>query len=307
MEAKLKSGNTVYRKSNTSVLGKIVKLFVVGIGTVIVALTSLTACSSSPMVSLNKTVLKELTSSSVVQEFDEREYQGFTFTGADFQKVDEQTLSVDIYGISNWEKDNVSKKGYTTLNYSVEKSNFSKIDKRSTRDVFSALSNMISQKEPNSFSIVEINNIKNFNETAKNFVENTGDSDHEYSKSLIYAVATPQLNETDQTVSFTIKSNVDFLKTWTTTEVYHNSSGYMPVVENHFDHSESVQTHQITLNLTKEEISEISNDEALIFDKFTQFINNNETSKYTISTINIQMDNEYNTNVSKNINLENFD
>ena len=309
MKAILKNNKTTCKMSRLSKLKTFLKtIFVSGVIS-IVALTSLTACSSKTskaLNDLNENVLTTLNNSQVVQEYAERAYENFNFTGANFEDIDEKILSVDVYGISSWKEDATNKKGYATLNYLVEKSDFSEIN-NNTAKILSALSKAISKKQPKSFSTVEMNNIKSFNKTAKSFVENTGDDRYNYDDSLIFAVETPEIDETNQTVSFTVKSNVDFVHHWTTAMMMYTGSSFIPVIINHFDHDESIQTHQMKLNLTKEEISEIKENEALIFDKFAEFVNNNETSKYTISTINIQKDVEYNTNVSDNIDVEKLD
>lgn len=231
--------------------------------------------------------------------------ENFTFLCADVEKSSNDNYNIDINGVSNYT--NNDKKGYTTLSYEVDSSYFNADSTKNTATLINTMSDIVTNEKYNAYSIIDVNDLSSLN-TAIGTNTNIPLDGFKYKNNFVYKVGNVQLSENDNVASFSASELTKFYKT--TKQVTYGIVGYYDgkpryglVTRTHTDYESFFFDHNIYVQLSPEEFEQAKTDESIIFDKFVEYVNSNQTDKYVVQETNIAKDKEFNANMKGNVQL----
>ena len=203
----------------------------------------------------------------------------FSFLGANINS-NGQTFDIDINGIAT---DSSKVKAYTTLNYTVNNFNY-KLDEKSDKyknnaQLINMLADVVKNEILADYSMLKVDDVKTLNTTTAKVTNSNLDEKYKCQGNFLYAVNNLNFNEQEQFASFSTKELIKYAKSevnyWAFTE-----NG--PIYTIDADRKTFYVDQNIYVELTPEEISQAKNNSAIVFNKFAEYVNSNQTEKYVV-------------------------
>ena len=285
-------------------------LQVLGISALIFAGTlSLVGCSGKELQSAQDnidTTVTTVLNSEEIQAVENAPFENFTFLCADVTKDCPTQYTIDINGVANYA--NSDKKAYTTFNYIVNDSYFSNEESfKNEAAIINTLSDIVKNENYNSYSISTVKDLTALNNAMKTVTESPLDG-YKSNTNFLYGVSNVQLSESDNVASFSTKELTKFSRT--RTEVTYGITGYVDgkpkyglVTRTKTDYESFFLDQNVYVQLTPEEMEMAKKDESIVFDKFVEYVKNDQKDKFVIQETNIAKDKELDANMKDYISL----
>ena len=285
-------------------------LQVLGISALIFAGTlSLVGCSGKELQSAQDnidTTVTTVLNSEEIQAVENAPFENFTFLCADVTKDCPTQYTIDINGVANYA--NSDKKAYTTFNYIVNDSYCSNEESfKNEAAIINTLSDIVKNENYNSYSISTVKDLTALNNAMKTVTESPLDG-YKSNTNFLYGVSNVQLSESDNVASFSTKELTKFSRT--RTEVTYGITGYVDgkpkyglVTRTKTDYESFFLDQNVYVQLTPEEMEMAKKDESIVFDKFVEYVKNDQKDKFVIQETNIAKDKELDANMKDYISL----
>ncbi len=267
------------------------RLFVAG-AILVMGASIFTACTSKlakASVNFDKSAIYALNNSSVVQEVIDTEFNDFAFLGADFTRVDEDNLDVDISGVAKYNQG--QNKAIVKMSYTLNDDIFDGVDELKKHEVVEALGNAIQSEEMREFDLMQVSNIKALNDTLKEISESPIDG-YDFKNGMVVSLGNLQFNEDDNTISFQMKNHNDYVHTTTVMQpmIIPNGNGgsttvMRPVTT--YSYEDFLHTNDIYIKVSDKEMEEMKADPSKIIDTFINYVKNGEKGKYVVNSVEI--------------------
>ncbi len=266
--------------------GKSFKKFILA-SAVILGLTSLTGCSSYFVQStkkFNKTAIDVLNTNQVVQEVLDADFNDFSFLGADFTKTGSEMLDVDISGVAKYNGD---QKAVVTMSYDLEENYFRNVKDGKKDLIVDLLELALKNKEMKSFDFMEISDFSQLNDVLANIAE-PAKSGFNFDRGIVFYLGNLQFDEQEGTVSFDMKNNNIFVKTYIETILIYNPALKipMPTPVTRYEYENYIDCNQVKLFVSPQELQNMKNDPKSIIDFFVKYVKINDKNKCKITLIN---------------------
>lgn len=234
------------------------------------------------------------------------EIENFTFLSADTTKQEDK-YNIDINGVATAKESN--QKAYTTLNYLVDGKYFDEMEKANHENVINALASIVENENFNSISVNKVGNVKALSD-AMGKVSESPVEDYDMSKNFLYGIGNVEYNDAENVVSFTAKDTTKFSRTSSDLNwgvVRTNSDGSLEwgwVVSTKTEYKTFFMDQKVYVKLSKEDYEKSKTDESVIFQKFTEYVNNKQKDNYVIQTQNVMNEKDFSANMMDNVNLQ---
>ena len=284
-------------------------LQVLGITALIFAGTlTLTGCGKELQTAQENidTTVTTVLNSEEIQAVENAPFENFTFLCADVSKDCPTQYTIDINGVANYA--NSDKKAYTTFNYIVSDSYFSNEENiKNEAAIINTLADIVKNENYNSYSISTVKDLTALNNAMKNVTESPLDGYNPHSN-FLYGVSNVQLSESDNVASFSTKELIKFSRT--RTEVTYGITGYVDgkpkygtIVRAKTDYESFFLDQNVYVQLTPEEMEMAKKDESIVFEKFAEYVKNDQKDKFVIQETNVAKDKEFDANMKDQVSL----
>lgn len=234
------------------------------------------------------------------------EVSNFTFLSADTTK-DNNKYNVDINGIATTKETN--EKAYTTLNYLVDGKYFDSMDQATHENIINTLASVVQNEKFNSISVNKVKDVKALND-AMGVVSESPVEDYHFNRNFLYGIGNVEYNENENVVSFTAKDTTEFKRTtsdlnWGITGI--GSDGgpeFGWVVSTKTEYKTFFIDQKVYVKLSKEDFENAKTDERVIFQKFTDYVNNKEKGNYVVKTESVLNSKDFSANMMNSVSLQ---
>ena len=291
---------------------KKLRLSVLGLATLVaIGAMTLTGCSKAMQEAqdnIDNSVVTVMNADESIQERYNANFSDFTFLCADVAQADANQYNVDVNGLITMTTDKADT-AYTTLSYLVDGKYFNDMDKATHEDIINKLATIVQNEKFQSVSVEKIGNPQALSNSMSEVMESPLD-DYNMSKNFLYAVGNVQFDETENIAAFSTKDASRFSKTTVRTSyglVGFDSEGkpkYGLVTSTKTDYQTFFIDHNVYIKLTPEEMAAAKNDHSIIFNKFNEYVKNNQKDMYVIQETNVVQDKDFSANMMDNVSLE---
>ena len=283
------------------------------IGIIFTGALGMTGCTPSELKEAQSnidTAVTEQLNCEEIQAIEKELFSKYTFLCADVEKVDNSQYAVGINGVATRQESN--QKAYTTINYVVSDSYFKDgVDAKKTHSVINKLAEIVKNENYESYSISNVKSLDALNEAMCDVTESPI-KDFKPSSNFLYGVSEVNLSEDENVASFATKELIKFSKTSTETTIGivgygENGPEYGPVVRTVTDYESYFIDNIVYIKLTPEEMEQAKTDDSFVFEKFVEYVNKKDTSKYVVQQTNVADNKEFNANMRGNVSFREMD
>lgn len=273
------------------------------VGTIFTGALGLTGCTSSEYKQAQENIdvaVTETLNSAEIQAKEKGLFSNYTFLAADVKQENDSQYLVGINGIA--ERAETNKKEYTTINYLVSNSYFEN-EENTKNDVaiINTLAEIVKNENYQDYSIANVNDLDGLNNAMGDVTESPIDGFRENSN-FLYGVGNVQFSEEDNVVSFTTKELTKFSRT--RNEITYGIVSYIDgkpqygtVIKPVTDYESFFIDNTVYIKLTPEEMERAKVDESIVFDKFIEYVKNQQKDKYVIQQTNVADEKAFNANM----------
>ena len=272
---------------------------------------TLTGCSKAmeeAQANIDNSVVTVMNADESIQERYDAQFSDFTFLCADVEGAESNQYNVDINGLITVTTDKADT-AYATLSYLVDGSYFNDMDKASHEDIINKLATIVQNEKFQSVSVEKIGDPQALSDSMGEVMESPLEG-YNMSKNFLYAVGNVEFDEAENIAKFSTKDASRFSKTTVRTSygiVGFDSEGkprYGLVTSTKTDYQTFFLDHNVYIKLTPEEMAAAKNDHTIIFNKFNEYVKNNEKDKYVIQETNVVQEKDFSANMMDNVSLE---
>ena len=283
------------------------------IGALFVGTFTLTGCSTSELKQAQQNIDTSVTAvlnSSDIQEVENGLFSGYTFLCADVEHAENSQYSIDINGIAK--HSDSGENSYTTITYLVSDSYFStKESTKSDAAIINTLSEIVQNENYQSYTIANVKNLDNLNNSMGKATESPLDG-FRFNQNFLYSVGDVSLNTAENVASFSTKELIKFSRTRTETTMgiigYSNGQPkWGPVIRTVVDYESFYIDNMVYIKLTPEEMAQAQVDESIVFQKFAEYVKNDQKDKFVVQQLNIADQKQYDANMKDRVSFRDLE
>ncbi len=257
--------------------------------------------------SYNEILKEKINNSILLNDCTTESLNKIEFTGADFE-VSGNKYNITVNGIASIGSN--KSKAYVNAGYEVDKNYFSELDSKSEKyEIINALAKIAEENDMTYLDVIPVSNLKSFNKSVTRSITSPID-DYGYSSGMVFGLSKPEFNEDEGYVMFQTKSYMEYSKT--VTEVTYGITGvdadgnpqFGPVLVTKTYYEDFIQTTNVYVKASEEEMDAMKENNALVFDKFNELFENKEINNYTIQSVEVEKDLPFDTNMEDDASLD---
>ena len=287
---------------------KNLKKFLIAGAALLMGATALAGCSSAitdASNQLGEDAVNALNKSAVVAQVTDEEFTDFTFLGAEFDRANDYAFNVDVSGIAKYKEG--ANKAYVTMNYLLDDSYFDGVDVSKKEQVINAISKAMQTEEMKDFDFLPIANVKALNGTLKKISESPLDDFH-YGKGMVFALGNLKLDEENGSVSFQMKSHVNYSKTESRMEpgmVWNGESYTLGMVMKTYHYNEDfIHTNDVYVKVSQEDMDLIKLDPSYAVDAFISRVKKKKKDSYVVNSVEVDKVSDLDTSMLNEVDKE---
>lgn len=254
---------------------KLKKLLLVGAAGVLGAatLSGCSAISEKERANFNDGVLAALNQSAVVSEQVQTKFDDFEFLSVGIEKTLSEKYSTMISGFAKY--DEGESQGFVRLGYLLNENFFEGIKSDDKNKILSALIKAISEVEMVDFEITPVSSFDKVASTMEK-VSSKKLEDYSYVEGKVFDLGSVKINTEEGFASFEVKSYDLYSK---------RKYSYNPALKapsRRTVYKSETRSYRIKIDATIEELAQMSENKIFVFEKFAEYVENNQLDNYQL-------------------------
>lgn len=230
---------------------------------------------------LQNTVIKKLADNKEILSKVDIKNTSYLFTKYQISDI-QDGLSVDIYGKLS---DGKNYKSYIKLNFDNVDKSF--VDQRKMSDpdrpyyCYDALINIVKNNSEYDLENIEVKDFEKLDNSIKSFVPKTYSSDYEYKLDDLEVLSLENINYDVLNEKFSFKSDTIANYSYDDTQSLFLPDGVIPITNTY--KKQIKYECEVNYDISIEEYNLNKDDKKYLISKFTEFVENNQQDKYSVT------------------------
>lgn len=193
------------------------------------------------------------------------EFSSYSFLCSDIEKQENATYHVNVNGFGSSNESN--RQAFVSMKYVVDENYFSDKNQKNY-SILNKVANIIKNENVANYSVDKVNDVEKLNLAFLNTGAREISKNYTY-QNLLYGI--DNLIVSDGVASFNAKSLVSYTNNFPTK--------YSPKIYYNFTNED------IKMNLTEKDIENAKADESYVFDKFCDYVSQNQKENYSVKEL----------------------